>query len=586
MRKGSPRWLRAFWAWLYPRLSGDIQPALPAPDSHIEPRGLPGDIVPVLGADVSGEGGALGFLRFASTLNTGARVENHGFGPARRAVEDVFHRHLDAPRVPGGIELMSGRIASGQSGGLAAACLTLLRLLDLEHDHDCAAVGAFSKEPDQFVPVEASTLAAKIKAARAFGYRKILVIEGQLGLPDDRDIEIIELPRSLQRGLPTILDAHCPGAAQERFATVLLAYETRVTRGPLAPSELDETLATSALWTDKSHPDLVRCVAHDLRSHVLRHAGRTAEAAAESRRAQDCEPEILPAGGWIHDALRWHRYAHHAVQALNEGRWGQDEHEHREAAQLIDRLQRNARTIPEIYARLALRNTQALRRDFRARLTRDADEAETALREYLAERRFWTRLDEAALPGFAIRRQENQAIWAALTLRQIDTARADRLIEELDFHPWPEYGPVPSPKAIPYDTAAWIRWRSVLNFKLEDDRMASSLASIAPGVGFFPAALVPEAILRITSESKRSLRRSAAKLLRELIEGHEDIRIDHPGGILDVLLLRSQALLGLEGGDANFADVRERTCGSPPLELIRRELATLAPRQIIERCPC
>ena len=409
-------WLKHAYAWMYARLDDSRRCNLPRPIA--EPRGPSAGMVPVLGATSTGTG-CLGFVavRFEATScpNPTDDMES-AVQEAAEAVGDVFrsldfnlgHPHWRLDVRPGG----------GRSVGLSSVVASLISLLSLSVREDFAATGCFTSG-EGLSPVPPDTLSAKLQAAKRWGYQRILVVEGQTGIPTDCGLEFVEIPRDLAYALFAILREIADGPAAQAVARLLAVFDQAVVRADPRDRDPDHTLRMTGEFIDPSKPALVRHVAHDIRSRALLHAGLTAEAAAERELADTLRPGSLEfPSGWLGEYLKWHQVAHHAVLALDQGRWDDDEPEHRQLDRTLDRLlgaiedRRAGRE--ELLAALFLTNTRARRLDFLGRWHRDAILLHRAWTEVTRFRPHWQPLfeysREIGLRDSNLNRQQNYCL--------------------------------------------------------------------------------------------------------------------------------------------------------------------------------
>jgi len=387
-------------------------PAPPAP-REVEPQWLPDDLVPLVGAHDERRG-ALAVLRIKDSSECLSDPDPMlaGDGPAVAATAGIriacapFAELMpESPRPM--VELDVRHAAAGDSVALPAAMAALLRLFGCTWPDDLVATGGIDVLAGEFLSVPRSTLIGKARAARAWGYRRLAVIDIDGSLPDRIEgLKVCPLPSDPARlGLALVaLSGVEPGEAV--LARALTVFDQRVgIRGPKALKNILES--TEPFITSDSA--IVSHVAHDMRSRAYLHAGRSEDAERELHLADDLLGIGWHPEGRLRDVLRYQRAAHRAVVHLDLGHWADDHPVHKNVDALIDSLDGLWATKHERLMRIFLANTRARRHEYLGRLHGEASRLELAWDDLVADHDDWDELLE---------------VFARDELRRLDTDRA------------------------------------------------------------------------------------------------------------------------------------------------------------------
>jgi hypothetical protein len=197
-------WVQRICKWLHGRLDqkkceairlndpGVFQPLSPAVDGYF----------PVLfrsaGEDAPGQ---LGFLRIPEIPADVRSSADPRVKEAAAAIEQYLvpdsHQYRE-------LEVLFPDGSDGPSAALSAAIVALAQCLHLRLPDDIAATGCWSQ--GEFQPVGVETLSAKVWIAQEWGYKKLLVVENQPGLPNAPGIEYLEVPRNFGKAVTRIFE--------------------------------------------------------------------------------------------------------------------------------------------------------------------------------------------------------------------------------------------------------------------------------------------------------------------------------------------------------------------------------------------
>lgn len=410
MSKGRSRhWLESILQGLAQRVEGMV---LPPSSRDVAPRWLPSDHIPLIGAHDE-QRGALAILRMKDGSESLSDPDPPAKGEApsdaasagiRIACTPYAELMPDSPRPE--VELDVRHAAAGDSVALPAAMAAVLRLFGCAWPEDLVATGGIDLLTGRFLSVPQSTLTGKARAARAWGYRRIGVIDPDGSLPAEIEgLQVCVLPDDPARlGLALVALAGVePGEAV--LARALTVFDQR--EGLRGPGALDTILEATEPFI-MSGSSIVSHVAHDMRSRALLHAGRSRDAERELHLADELLGKGWHPEGRLRDVLRYQRPAHRAIVTLDLGHWGDDHAVHRQVDALIEDLDALWTTRHERLMRIFLANTRARRHEYLGRLQGDVSRFERAWDDLIRDRDDWTELLD---------------VFAREELRRLDTSR-------------------------------------------------------------------------------------------------------------------------------------------------------------------
>jgi hypothetical protein len=334
---------------------------------------------------------------------------------------------------------------------------------------------------------------------------------------------------------------------------------------------------------------LARHVAHDIRSRALLHVGRTDEAAEEKKKADASRPAPLEfPSGWLGDYLKWHQVAHHAVLALDQGRWDDDEPEHRLLDRTLDRLlgaisdQQAGRE--ELLAALFLSSTRGRRFDFLGRWHRDSDLLCRAWDGVTRFRSVWPDLFDyccqIGLRDADLHRQHNCCLDVLASYWHLK-GHLPVSWSEIGHTFWPEASSVEVERLGPFDLANLLRWKVIsgqeVSVDIVDRVLKAGRRMFEYAQGGYPFFLVYEMVLRYRLGNEAHQCEAADQLASSSLFSPEL----PPTSILTLLGLRAERLL--EGADAPCPRVNRPKTGTRLMKLAEELLAE--PSSLIDRCP-
>jgi hypothetical protein len=511
------RWLHRAWAWLYPRLDEETRQRFSAPIPGVKSSGPPSKFASMLAVSAGGRGAKLVFFEVVGTTSAmGSSECELGLAKAcHRASQLLSATGQDGQewslRFPGGED---DGLLSGTSGSGVAFFQTLRAILGLHADQDTAVTACWDADHSCFKPVVADLLADKIQLAREWGFRKLRVVEGQSGIPEELSgFEIEPFPADPRRALAYWLP-EIPPENEDALLSVLVSVDRALVHGNPADRDPKELLRLTEPFIQEKISPLVKHVVHDLRSRSLLHAGKSEEADQERAQSRKFQPDILR-DDWFGEYLQFEQSAHYGILALDLGRWRNDDPDHLRIDQKIEQLEQlDPPRIENVSALLKLRNVRARRLDFLGRLQEDRQLLHSAVDEYLKEQKFWPQIFERekklALQTTNLRRQQNQVMDPLLAIYELDGALPEMAME-LDL--WPDQTSVEDGvPSSPFDRAYALRWWVARGVVLSDDDLVSFLEAARGEDGRYPSNLTPEAILR-SNVGGQGVRNQAARML-------------------------------------------------------------------------
>jgi len=579
-------WLKEAYAWLYSRFDAGRQKTLPRPIASA--KGPPNGFIPVLGA-CHDDSGVLGFVSVEfppSRCSEPVEDYQRAACDAAEAIACIFRKldyELGFPHVE--LHLQN---AGGSSVALSAAIAALINLLSLTLREDVAATGCFDNK-NRFAPVDSSTLKNKIKIAEQWAYQRVLVVEGQKGIPNGCGLEIVEVPRNLVEALFVIAREAAVSPADPAIARLLAVFDQAAVRADPRDQDLERTLQITADFVQPTTPELARHVAHDIRSRALLHAGLTNDAANEKKKADDVRPGPFEfPSGWLGNYLKWHQVAHHAVLALDQGRWEDTESEHRLLDRTLERLlgaisdQQAGRE--ELLAALFLSNTRARRLDFLGRWHRDCSVLCRAWDDVTRFRPHWPALfdycRQIGLRDGDLHRQHNCCLEVLASYWHLKGHLPDSW-SKIGYTFWPEASSVEVEQLGPFDLPNLLRWKVIsgqeVGVDLVDRILKAARRMFQQAGGSYPMFLAFEAVLRYGAGDEHQ-RREAAEALAQSVLFSPELP---PTSILTLLALRAERLLKAAG--CSIAEPVRPAAGT--LLAVRADDLLRSPDDLVHRCP-
>ena len=227
------RWLHRAWAWLYPRLDEGTRQGLSAPLPGVESSGPPLKFASMLAVSAGGRGAKLIFFEVVGTTSAmGSSECELGLAEAcHRASQLLSATGQDGQkwslRFPGDED---DGLLSGTSGSGIAFFQTLRAMLDLDADQDTAVTACWDANHSCFKPVAANLLSDKIQLARKWGFRKLRVVEGQPGIPEELSgFEIEPFPADPRRALAYWL-SEIPVENEDALLSALVSVDRALVR--------------------------------------------------------------------------------------------------------------------------------------------------------------------------------------------------------------------------------------------------------------------------------------------------------------------------------------------------------------------
>jgi hypothetical protein len=606
-RLAAPRsaepWLVAFAAWL--RSRGTVAEASASRGESPAVEGFPAGSLPIL--TVRNGAGELALVRSIGRgsplagepepVTAGDGEFNAATAGAMRAVRSTARRYLPEVRMPQlRFEHEAAVRLGGPSAALPTAMLVWSELLGLRLPDDLVATGGHRTNGKhrglgEFVPVDPALLPAKFAAARAWGYRRILLVEGQevpaaCGDPSTA-LEIHRVPgdpaRLLAFLLPLIEGSVRGDRAATRAATLALLSVDLATDDRAGLAAIEPVVQP---FLGEGTPANLRLLAHDLLSRHLLHAGDTDASRhhheiAESLVGVDDRPE-----GLLGDLFAYERVAHAQMLAIDRGEFLAGTPEALRLDACLAELEGKWRTRHERLMRIFLRNTRSWRRNFAGRFGRDANLLRQAWDDRAALHAEWPDLFDGLARDLGradttVRRAESELLDVATALVSLGEGLppgGEALLRSFSAGLGP--APVPRPDD-PFGPVTWLRRRIALGEPIH----AADLATVAAGL-IDESRPLPHQHVRAAELVLARAPAGAAWAVRlaETVAGSTVFREDlaDPDSILRVLSARASAALRPFLGDATPAPLSPRD-GTP----LRRLFDDLAadPATVAVRCP-
>ena len=406
-----------------------MEPGIPADhEPEVEAVAPPGRSIVLLGATATD--GCIGhiaaYIPRGRRMGGGIGAEGEQEIPGASEVLDAILETIAplAPEAPRPIlEHVMPLPSAGDSHALAAGLVSVLAILGAQAAPAVAATGGWDAVSGRFTTVPPETLKGKLAAAKRWGVKRVLVVEGQAGI-ENSPIEIVEI--SAEPGaLPLAAVQYAAnevGDAGVRRALGL--YDMQVARRHTTPLEsifeVTERFIDPGTCTDP----VLRQIAADMRSRTCLHRGRSEEAGRWLRLALELRGSSFLPDGLVGDYLLYQQAAHHSVTLIDHGIL-EDPPEgpqvHAEVERLIGELSGRWCTRHQSLCRFFLRNTRARRLEYLARFTLDPSLLQAAQEDLFAEREHWQSLVEdyasrsLRMGDTNLRRLHNQLIDLAVT---------------------------------------------------------------------------------------------------------------------------------------------------------------------------
>ncbi|MDR2704516.1 MAG: hypothetical protein LBC02_01940 [Planctomycetaceae bacterium] len=344
-------WLQKAIVWITDRNNG---------------QGPPENYVPMLTTNING--GQLSFLtvdekRTYGQLPSSTEFEVYAYNAAKLIFDlfKPFNHSLGNPSV----DIYCDE-CDGSSLSLPVIIAALQRLTGILLPDTVVSTGCLTN--GELTPVDSDTLSLKIEAAKQFGYKTLLVVAGQTGIPNPNPcaMKIIKInPNPLSALFDIIKLAINKNETEEGLALLLAAYSNRNIRDKLC--NVEEITAPFA----NSNSNLVRHVANDLRSRSALHNGETEKSAKYRELAGTLAWNEIPTNNLGH-YLRYEQIASCSVLAVDTGIWNDNYYAHQEVDNRLEHLLQAIKgkfaDADDYLSALTMLNTRALRQRFFARL--------------------------------------------------------------------------------------------------------------------------------------------------------------------------------------------------------------------------
>ncbi len=564
--------LRGLDEWL----GGGLLPHTHEPDIPAVPP--PRRSIFLLGA-TSTESGVLGHVAGYQPRGrpTPDAVESDRVLGAAEVVDHVLETMAPlAPEAPRPlIEYVMPVPAMGDSHALAVGLVAVLTLLSVDALPSIAATGGWDERSRRFRPVSVDTLRAKFGVAKAWGIKRVLVIEGQKGI-EPSSLEIIEVPAD-PGALPlAAIQFAASDVASASIRRALGLYDIQVARRHT--TSIGTIFAATEPFIDDSanNDPVLRQMSADMRSRACLHRGESAEAAKWLDIALQLRGESFLPDGLTGDYLLFQQPAHHSITRIDQGLI-RDDPIHQRVDALVADLSSRWCTKHQALCRMFLRHTRSRRWEYVARLERNEPLLAAAIEDMFVEQASWQPLiaeyaqRTLRMGDTTVQRVHNQLIDLAVTQAALRDPEGfgslqwrppvTPLVERLSEVLWPEGMPPLLPGASLYDVVGALKWAWLCNVPMPE----GCEAIVDPRQGF-PHTLAAEFLLRHGCDAAR------APLEASLSEPKS------VGSIINVLTLRTASLLGVP-----LETVARPAIGSHLHQLFDELCAE--PSTLVARCP-
>ncbi|GHT47164.1 hypothetical protein FACS189454_09300 [Planctomycetales bacterium] len=538
--------------------------------------------------------GQLGFIAVDNNTTYGEKFfpsefEEHAY-TAASFVFDLF-RPFDKSLTTPHINILLNKTGGGSSLSLPTMIAALQRLTGIRLPDTIVATGCFDNSRKRLLPVSPDTLPAKIKVAKRFGYRMLLVVKGQTFSPNASgvgDIQIIEVDENPQLALFDVIKlAENQNDAEEGIARLLGTYSNRrICVG------IDEAERITKPFVN-SISELVRHVANDICSRAALHQGKTEKSAVYRKAAGTLEWDEIPTDALGH-YLRYEEVASSSVLAIDSGEWDDNFYAHTELDKRIEHLKQAVKggfaDADDYLSLFAMLNTRALRRRFVSRYARvlELQSAWNDLTYFYSE---WDKIFAYAnridRRDTTFERQRNYCLecladWYHLIIPHSSVAKELPLAKEFLSSYKLRMGFAEDNKLNGFDCIAWIHYRYLIDEPFWDSDGELAIYRIRNCGGLeFPNYISYELLLRYRTISQEE-RDFCVKKLRCAYNEQQKRLKDSPASIMSILALRTRQIL-LNNDCRNL-----RHPVTPPKDTPLRKIyddLLSAPDTLIERCP-
>jgi hypothetical protein len=508
-----------------------------------------------------------------------SEFESHAYNAAKIIFDlfKPFQHDLGDPLV----ELYLDENGGGTSLSLPAMLAALSRTLEITWKDTVISTGCL--ENDHLAPVEASTLSEKIETAKRFGYKTLIVVTGQTGIPQDCDLEIIKVDANPLIAIFQLINPKLTGAIpKDRHIARLLFSADRLTQLK------DNKIIESFLGSDSV---LVRSVAHDILSRNALHQGKTTESDQHRKQIEQVRWNKIP-NDYLGHYLRYERFAATSVLEIDLGIWN-DEHEtHKEVDKRLEHLQNVIKNgyadRNDYFGALTLANTRALRKRFLARYEQNFDRLESAWKDLIFLFDDWKeifvyaqRIDQTS----TLARQRNYCLECLADYWKINKdlpkwEKVDEFLTKIYKNFKAEYKNA-------FDTIAWLNYCTINN-PLKEQKLDTFIKRIDkhfPNTSEHPNWILYENILRFEIGNAQQRQHCLEKLveaLSKLSEALSKLSKDNTS-IVVLPALRIWQIL-LDNGSQQIPPPPTAPPEGTRLREIYDNLLS-APKTLVDRCP-
>ncbi|MDR0336428.1 MAG: hypothetical protein LBI18_04990 [Planctomycetaceae bacterium] len=349
----------------------------------------PQHYVPVL--TTNGTDGQLGFLTVdekktygKTILNEHCEFASHAYDAAK-VVFDLFRplqHHLGDPDVTIYLDPNGG----GTSLSLPAMIASLQRLTGICLPNTIVSTGCLTNE--KLTPVNPDTLSLKIEAAKRFGYKTLIVVTEQTGIPQECGMEIIQVDSDPLIAILQLINSKLTGVIKkDRHLARLLFSADRLRQ--LKDNEIkDNEIKYNEIIEPFCNSDslLVRSVANDILLRNALHQGKTIEADQYRQKIGQFSWSDIP-NDYLGHYLRYERFAATSILEIDLGIWDDEHKTHQEVNKRLEHLQNTIRNgyadRNDYFGALALANARALRKCFLARHEQNFNLLESAWKDFI-----------------------------------------------------------------------------------------------------------------------------------------------------------------------------------------------------------
>jgi len=219
--------VKRLYAWFYSRLHDPaLLRNLPKPLTKERLSPTKAGFFPLLFSVANSNSGKIGFVRVLRE-EPARQIDVVGLLQPQRVIQDAALAVASVLRPSSGsrADAVLPDKASGDSVGLSSVVAAIAIHLGQSVPDDWAATGTWDTDEGLLKPVSPDTLYLKVQLALDWGYRKLLVVEGQKGLPQELDVEFQSVPRYIVAAVECVVKVLWGSARTQASSKLREAHE-------------------------------------------------------------------------------------------------------------------------------------------------------------------------------------------------------------------------------------------------------------------------------------------------------------------------------------------------------------------------